>query len=227
MDVFEGKSSALKKAWNDIKTGGWGGSQRGPIGRSAKRGPLDPPKRCLGHCGRKVCTAFSLLWFKRPDNSQHRTGPGANRSLKSIKSSDDKPCPCAGGPGPEKAYAGSNRCHRRSDHGFSSISHKVNVEALLNQNGFPAVSQIRGPMRLKLGNWLLVGNGGLRLFVCPNHDQVVTEKVVHWLQSQLFAGSDPDAAKPVEGAFPLESAKINFNRRAGYWLFPSLDRDRI
>jgi len=64
-----------------------GGSQE-PIGRSANETAWTT-QALLGPLWSEGVPAFSLLWLSEPDNSQHRTGPGANRSLKSIKSSDD------------------------------------------------------------------------------------------------------------------------------------------
>jgi len=78
-----------------------------------------------------------------------------------------------------------------SDHGFSSISHKVNVEALLNQNGFLRVANTR-PNAPQAGKIAARRQWRLGLLYVPNHDQVLLEKVVHWLQSS-FSRSDPDA----------------------------------
>jgi arylsulfatase A-like enzyme len=93
-----------------------------------------------------------------------------------------------------------------SDHGFSTISQKVDIAALLVQNGFRACRQYAttGPRQ---GEVLVVGNGGSVFLYVPEHEPALTEKLVHWLQAQSFTGVIL-TRKPVEGAFPLESVKL-------------------
>jgi len=201
VDLFEGKVMP-EALWPELKTAVgrfprtyWTNRKRDRWTTQALLGPL----------WAKGVPAFSLLWLSEPDTSQHKKGPGSKRALKCIKSCDDNLARVLEALD-QKGIRGETDIIVVSDHGFSSISARVNVEALLNSNGFRAGRKY-ATNAAPAGQILVVGNGGSVLLYVPNHEQALIERVVHWLQSQPFAGVILTRT-PVEGTFPLESVKI-------------------
>lgn len=149
--------------------------------------------------------AFSLLWLGEPDGSQHATAPGSPLALRCIKNSDSQLARVLAALD-KKNLRDSTDIFIVSDHGFSTVGKSLDVVALLNTNGFRAFRQFPagGPAA---GDILVVG-GFSTLFYVTGHDPVLTEKLVHFLQSQPFSGVI-FSKQPVEGAFSLADAKMD------------------
>ena len=154
---------------------------------------------------KKDVPQFSLLWLAEPDNTQHATGVGSPESIAAIHNSD---------------YALSRvvaelKAHGVfdltdiivvSDHGFSNISKRVDLVALLREAGFKAMREFTStPAR---GEVLVVGLGGSALIYVIDHDEKTVAGVVSFLQTQDFAGPI-FTARAHEGTFALDDAMIH------------------
>lgn len=152
--------------------------------------------------------AFSLLWLSEPDDAQHRTAPGAPAALNALKSSDENLArvltaldrPRLGG------ARSTTDIFVVSDHGFSTISHMIELPKILKDAGFGVATEFFGEP--KAGDIMLVGNGGTVLFYVIEHDATVTQCLVDFLQQTGFAGVI-FTKKKMEGTFTLDQGKID------------------
>jgi arylsulfatase A-like enzyme len=94
-----------------------------------------------------------------------------------------------------------------SDHGFSTIESNVDVAAMLNSKGFHA-SRSFPRSEARVGDVLVVGNGGTVLLYVTGHDQALVANIAHFLQAQSFCGV-LFTQEPVEGAFRLHDVRID------------------
>jgi predicted AlkP superfamily pyrophosphatase or phosphodiesterase len=148
---------------------------------------------------------FSLLWLSEPDDTEHKTAPGAPATLAAIKSSDDNLA---------RVVAALDQRHARSttdilivsDHGFSTIAREIDVPKILRNAGFDAVTEFTGEP--KAGQILLVGNGGSVLFYVIGHNAAVLRKLVEFLQQTDFAGVI-FTREPMDGTFTPDKARID------------------
>ena len=149
--------------------------------------------------------AFSLLWLSEPDFSQHAAGPGSLKALAAVESSD------------QNLAAVLKELDRRglrdqtdvfvvSDHGFSTVEHKVDVCSELQKAGFAAQREFK--QEPQNGEILVVGQGGSVLFYVIGHDAAVSRKLVEFLQQQPFSGVI-FSREPMEGTFTLAQANLN------------------
>jgi hypothetical protein len=148
---------------------------------------------------------FSLLWLAEPDKSQHTTGPGSPQSLEGIHNCDAN----LGRVLAELERRGlrdSTDVMIVSDHGFSTISRKVDVAAELASAGFRGKRTV--PDGLQLGEIMVVGNGGTSLLYVGGHDAGVIRRLAAYLQIQDWTGV-VFTRMPLEGAFPLAEARID------------------
>jgi arylsulfatase A-like enzyme len=151
---------------------------------------------------------FSLLWLSEPDDTEHKTAPGAPEALAAIKSSDDNLA---------RVLAALDKRNARSttdvfvvsDHGFSTIARSIDVPKILRDAGFDAVTEFTSEP--KSGQIMLVGNGGTILFYVINHDEAITRRLVNFLQRTDFAGVI-FTRQPMEGTFALDQARIDSDR---------------
>ena len=148
---------------------------------------------------------FSLLWLSEPDASQHNAGLGSTNALDALQGSDrnlarvlDKL--------QEKGVRDKTDVFVVSDHGFSTITHAVDMVEELKKAGFPAVREFREPP--KFGDILVVGLGGSVLIYVTDHDALVVKRLVRFLQQQSFAGVI-FTRKPMPGTFTLDQARLN------------------
>ncbi|MFI5337165.1 MAG: alkaline phosphatase family protein, partial [Opitutales bacterium] len=113
---------------------------------------------------------FSLLWLAEPDSSQHVSGPGSPQSCEAIRGCDANL---------GLVLAELERRGRRdstdilvvSDHGFSTISRKIDVAVELSVAGFS--TKRAAPGGLQNGEVLVVSSGGSCLFYVGGHDTAV------------------------------------------------------
>ncbi|HEV3243059.1 MAG TPA: alkaline phosphatase family protein [Chthoniobacterales bacterium] len=148
---------------------------------------------------------FSLLWLSEPDDTEHKTAPGAPAAIAAIKSSDDNLARVLA------ALDGRNATSTTdifivSDHGFSTIARSIDVPKILRDSGFDAVTELTGEP--KSGQIMIVGNGGTVLFYVLGHDTAVTRRLVEFLQQTDFAGVI-FTREPMEGTFTFDKAKID------------------
>ena len=149
--------------------------------------------------------AASLLWFSEPDSSQHLAGVGSDLARRALKEADVQ----------------LGRLLRRleeegrveetdvmvvSDHGYSTISGVVDVEALLREAGFPAGA---GP-----GGVVVAPNGGSVLMYVPDGDPDTCRLLAKLLMAQPWCGPllACGAAEGVEGAIPGWLAGVSGSR---------------
>jgi arylsulfatase A-like enzyme len=154
---------------------------------------------------RNELPAFSLLWLSEPDDTEHKTAPGAPPAIVAMKSSDDNLA---------RVLAALDRRNSRSttdlfvvsDHGFSTIARSIEVPKILRDAGFDAVTEFTNEP--KSGQIMIVGNGGTVLFYVIGHDAAVTHRLVEFLQQTDFPGVIL-TREPMEGTFALDKAKID------------------
>jgi predicted AlkP superfamily pyrophosphatase or phosphodiesterase len=148
---------------------------------------------------------FSLLWLSEPDDTEHKTAPGAPPAMTAIKSSDENLA---------RVLAALDKHNARSttdvfvvsDHGFSTIAREIELPKILKSAGFDAVTEFVG--EAKPGQIMLAGNGGTVLFYVIGHDMAITRRLVEFLEQTDFAGVI-FTREPMEGTFALAQAKID------------------
>src|SRR5438132_3701828 len=118
---------------------------------------------------------FSLLWLSEPDDTEHKTAPGAPEAITAIKSSDDNLARVLAALDQHQARSTTD-LFVVSDHGFSTIARSIDVRKILRDAGFDAVTEFTG--EAKPGQIIIVGNGGTVLFYVIGHDEGVTRKLV-------------------------------------------------
>jgi arylsulfatase A-like enzyme len=157
---------------------------------------------------RNEIPAFSLLWLSEPDDTEHKTAPGAPAALAAIRSSDDNLARVLAAL--DRSRGGGTRSTTDvfvvSDHGFSTISRSIDVPKILRNAGFDAVTELTD--QPKNGQIMIVGNGGMVLFYVIGHDAAVTRRLVEFLQQTDYAGVI-FTREPMEGTFTLNKVKID------------------
>ena len=148
---------------------------------------------------------FSLLWLSEPDDTEHKTAPGAPPALAAIQSSDQNLARVLTALDQHNARATTD-IFVVSDHGFSTIARSIDVPKILRDAGFDAVTEFANEP--KPGQIMLVGNGGTVLFYVIGRDAAVTRKLVEFLQETDFAGVI-FAREQIEGTFTLDKAFLD------------------
>lgn len=149
--------------------------------------------------------AFSLLWLSEPDDTEHKTAPGAPPALAAIKSSDENLGRILTALDKHNARSTTD-VFVVSDHGFSTIAREIELPGILTDAGFDAVTEFAGEP--KPNQIMLAGNGGTVLFYVIGHDAAVTRRLVEFLQQTDFAGVI-FTREQMEGTFELEKAKVD------------------
>jgi arylsulfatase A-like enzyme len=93
-----------------------------------------------------------------------------------------------------------------SDHGFSTIGAAVDVAESLQKAGFQAVREFKS--KPEPGEILVVANSGSSLLYLPDHDQVIIEKLVRFLQGWKSTGVI-FTRKSMQGTFPLSNVHLD------------------
>lgn len=144
-----------------------------------------------------------FTWFPEPDGANHAHGVGSdpsNRGLAEADAAFGKVLETLADRGDEPDV------FVISDHGYSTISTKLDVYAELEAASFPVD---RGEGSVLVGN-----NGGSILFNYPGADQSAIERFSTWLMSQPWAGavfSSLDQAVEL-GALPVEAGFMDGTR---------------
>ena len=137
----------------------------------------------------------ALIWSSEPDKSQHDAGVGSALSDQAVREADH-----------EFGWLmhwleQSGRLRETdvmvvSDHGYSTISGVVNVEAALREAGFLTIDQP--------GGVAVANNGGSALFYTHNRDPSTADNLAQWLMSQPWSGAIvvADEVGPIAGTLP-------------------------
>src|SRR5205085_3397751 len=148
---------------------------------------------------------FSLLWLSEPDDTEHKTAPGAPAAIAAIKSTDHNLARVLAAL--DQHQAGSTTdIFVVSDHGFSTIARSIDIPKILRDAGFDAVTEFTSEP--KPGQIMIVGNGGAVLFYVIGHDAAVTRRLVEFLQQTDFAGVI-FTREPMDGTFTLDKVRID------------------
>jgi arylsulfatase A-like enzyme len=154
---------------------------------------------------RNAVPPFTLLWLAEPDSTQHATGVGSPQSLAAIKSSDDHLGLVLAELDGRGLRAGTDVLVV-SDHGFSTISRKVDVAAELARAGLDANRSF--PRGVSPGQIMTVANGGSTLLYVGGHDAGVCARLTDFLLHQDWTGV-VFSRLPAEGTFPLGRAHLD------------------
>jgi arylsulfatase A-like enzyme len=149
--------------------------------------------------------SLSILWLGEPDLTQHESAPGAQAALTAIKSVDENLAAVLSALDRQKARETTDLLVV-SDHGFSTIRRSIDLRKILSDAGFTAKTEFTDEP--KPGDIMLAGNGGSVLFYVTGHDEMLTRRLVEFLQQSDFAGVI-FTKKPMQGTFGLEQAMIN------------------
>ena len=138
--------------------------------------------------------AISLIWSSEPDKAQHEDGVGSDLSNSAIAEADalfgDLLTSLE-----QTGRASDTDVLVISDHGYSTITQTVNVEALVREAGFPPGGGT--------GGVVVAHNGGSVLFY--THDSRDTaERLAQWLMEQPWCGAitASKAVADIPGTFP-------------------------
>ena len=139
--------------------------------------------------------AVALIWSSEPDKSQHAAGVGSGLSDTAIKEAD-------GQLGSlmrwlrETGRADDTDIIVASDHGYSTISETINVEALLREAGFSSGGHA--------GEVIVAQNGGAALFYTQPGDLAMAGRLAGWLMAQPWCGTvtASDAVAGIVGTLP-------------------------
>ena len=138
--------------------------------------------------------AVSLLWFSEPDSAQHAHGVGSVAAVNAIREADGQFGRVLSWLD-EQGLSSETNLIVASDHGYSTVSEVIEVEALLREAGFPPGG---GP-----GGVTVAPNGGSALFYTSETNArrgSTIDRLVEWLTAQPWCGalvaSDTAGAPP-------------------------------
>lgn len=148
---------------------------------------------------------FSVLWLSDPDFTQHRYGVGSDQAKRALAGCDRNLATVfsvlkAGG------WQDKTDVLVVSDHGFSTISARVDIAGLLTQAGLSASRGFKSPP--KPGDILVDSLGGSSYLYVIGHDKAVAEKAVECLQKTDGVGV-LFTRDTLPGTFPLSAAHID------------------
>jgi arylsulfatase A-like enzyme len=146
-----------------------------------------------------------VIWLGEPDLTEHESAPGAPPALAAIKSSDENLAAVLSALDQQGGRTTTD-VFVVSDHGFSTIGRSVDLRKILSDAGFAAKTEFDDEP--KPGDIMLVGNGGSVLFYVFGHDEMVTRRLIEFLQQSDFAGVI-FTKQGLPGTFHLDVAKID------------------
>ncbi len=124
--------------------------------------------------------AVSLIWFSEPDKSQHAAPVGSQQSIDAVQGAD-KQFGALIDWLEESGRTADTDVMVVSDHGYSTISGVVNVEALAREAGFPPGGES--------GGVAVAHNGGTVLFYTEEGDKDTGRRLILWLMEQEWCGA--------------------------------------
>ena len=131
--------------------------------------------------------AVSMLWLSEPDVSQHAHGVGSAEAVAAIREADIQF-------GRLLAWVEDRSLSSKiniivvSDHGYSTISEVIDIEAELRNAGFPTGD--------RPGGVAVAPNGGSALFYAPSDTEATATRLAEWLTAQPWCGSLVQRPKP-------------------------------
>jgi predicted AlkP superfamily pyrophosphatase or phosphodiesterase len=129
---------------------------------------------------------LTVLWLYEPDFTQHGTGVGSKNAKLAYKSSDDR-LKSVLQTLEQKGVRDSTDIIVVSDHGFSTVSRKVDVgDELRKKGGFKAETEWHKP--LEKGNIIVDGLGGSIALYIKDRDEPTRQKLIAFLQNSSWAG---------------------------------------
>ena len=139
--------------------------------------------------------AVATLWFSEPDSSQHAHGVGSPEAVAAIREADRQFGRLLDWLDAAGMTAESNVIVT-SDHGYSTISDVIDVEARLHDAGFPPAGQP--------GGVAVATNGGCALFYATGGSSDTPARLAHWLMQQPWCGTllASDSAGNIPGTLP-------------------------
>ena len=139
--------------------------------------------------------AVSLIWSSEPDKSQHDTGIGSGLSDTAIIEADQQFGNLLQWLR-ESGRGDDTDVFVVSDHGYSTISDSIDVEALVRDAGFPPGGDP--------GGVVVANNGGAVLFYTHPGHRASVERLAAWLMDQPWSGTvtASDAAGGIPGTLP-------------------------
>ena len=154
--------------------------------------------------------AVSLLWLSEPDSSQHAHGVGSQEALFAIRDADRQFGRVLDWLDQESRLSGTNLI-AISDHGYSTISEVVDLEAELRRAGFPSSTEP--------GGVTVAPNGGSALFYTYDGNTTnreTTRRLAEWLMSQPWCGTllASKVAGEIAGTLPAAIAALEGPRAA-------------
>ena len=134
----------------------------------------------------------SLLWFSEPDSSQHAHSVGSKEAVAAIREADMQFGRLLAWLD-ERGRASGTNVIVVSDHGYSTISGVIDIEAELREAGFPPGDEP--------GGVAVAPNGGSALFYASGD---IKEHLAEWLTAQPWCGAlvSSEAAGDIPGALP-------------------------
>ncbi|HSE95411.1 MAG TPA: alkaline phosphatase family protein, partial [Methylomirabilota bacterium] len=120
----------------------------------------------------------ATVWFPEPDTSQHVAGVGSGLAHEALRAADTQLGEILA------------TLHRRgvapdvlvvSDHGYSTITSVIDVEAEVRRAGFPTGE--------RPGGVAVAPNGGATLFYVHDRNRDVVDRLATWLAEQPWAGA--------------------------------------
>jgi arylsulfatase A-like enzyme len=120
----------------------------------------------------------ALVWFPEPDTSQHAAGVGSPPAVEALTAADAQ----LGRILAELSRRGSEPdVIVVSDHGYSTVARRIELEHVVRDAGFPAGA---AP-----GGVTVAVNGGAALFYVRDSDPRALERLTAWLATQPWTGA--------------------------------------
>ncbi len=135
---------------------------------------------------------LALLWFSEPDTSQHAHGVGSPEAVAAIREADSQFGRLLDWLD-ARVLADDTNILVLSDHGYSTISEVIDIEARLREAGFPSGD---AP-----GGITVAPNGGSALFYTSGD---TSSRLAEWLFTQPWCGTllASDSAGHIPGTLP-------------------------
>ena len=144
--------------------------------------------------------AVSLIWSSEPDKSQHDDAVGSDLSNTAIIEADVQFGNLLTWL-EQTGRAADTDVLVISDHGYSTITQTVNVEALLREAGFPPGGETSGVV--------VAHNGGSVLFYTDDSGRDTAERLAQWLMSQPWCGTITSSKTVADIPGTLSASLVN------------------
>ncbi len=138
----------------------------------------------------------ALLWSSEPDKSQHRDGVNSELGKKALAVADTEFGRILDWL-EENGRRSETDVFVLSDHGYSTITDVIPIEAMVRDAGFPAAGD---------GGVVVAPNGSSVIFYTNPPSEDTADRLAAWLMAQPWCGSilSSEAAGEIEGTLPLE-----------------------